>query len=192
MGMAKPAMAFGDGTLVGAVIDLARSAGLDPIVVVTGFHGDEVAAAVDDAARIIHNPDPGRGNMSSLLVGLDALGEVDAVVVLLSDMPLVETSTIEALNRGLLESEAACGWTCYSDGRGHPIAFAPRGIEAIGGLSGTKALWPWFESLGEDERYELVVADPLPADINTPADYDRLTTQQSTDNGRRKTEDMLP
>jgi molybdenum cofactor cytidylyltransferase len=183
MGAAKPAMPLGDSTLVGSVIATAHDAGLDPVIVVTGFHSDEVAEAVGGSADIVHNPDPGRGNMSSLLVGLGAVGEVDAVVVLLSDMPLVEPSTIEALCLGLLESNAVCGWTCYTDGRGHPIAFTSRGIEAIGGLSGTKALWPWFDSLGPDEGYGLVIDDTVPADINTPADYDGLTTQRSTENG---------
>jgi molybdenum cofactor cytidylyltransferase len=144
------------------------------VIVVTGFHGDEVAQAVGDSAEIARNPDPGRGNMSSLLVGLGVIDEVDAVVVLLSDMPLVEPSTIEALCLGLLESGALCGWTRYTDGRGHPIAFTPGGVEAIGGLSGTKALWGWFDSLRDDERYDLVVDSVRPPDINTPDDYDNV------------------
>ncbi|MEN8239841.1 MAG: nucleotidyltransferase family protein [Actinomycetota bacterium] len=175
MGAAKPALPFGNTTLVGSVVGTAHEAGLDPVVVVTGFHHEEVAAAIGGSARIERNPDPGRGNMSSLLVGLDAVVGVDAVVVLLSDMPLVEASTIEALCRGLIESQAGCGWTRYTNGRGHPIAFTPEGVESIGGLSGTKALWPYFDSLGDDERYELVVDDVRPPDINTPDEYDNLT-----------------
>jgi len=174
MGVAKPALPFGDSTMVGAVIDVAKSAGLDPVVVVTGFHADEVADAVGDSAMIARNSDPGRGNMSSLLVGLDATGDVDAVVVLLSDMPFVDASTVVALCQGLIDSDANCGWTSYTDGRGHPIAFTPNGIEAIGSLSGTKALWPYFDSLGTDEGYELVIDDTVPSDINTPDDYDDL------------------
>ena len=177
MGVAKPAMPFGDTTLVGSVIAVARDADLDPVVVVTGFHRDEVAEAVGTSADVVHNPDPGRGNMSSLLVGLDALGDVDATIVLLSDMPLVEASTIEALCRGLLDSDAVCGWTRYTDGRGHPIAFTPEGVEAIGELSGTKALWPYFDSLGDDERFEVVVDAMKPLDINSPDDYDNLTSR---------------
>jgi molybdenum cofactor cytidylyltransferase len=183
MGVAKPAMPLGDSTLVGSVIATAHDAGLDPVIVVTGFHSDEVAEAVGDSADIARNPDPGRGNMSSLLVGLGAIGDADITVVLLSDMPLVEASTIEALCAGLLESTAVCAWTRYTDGRGHPIAFTSRGIEAIGGLSGTKALWPWFDSLAAGEGYEMVIDDTVPADINTQADYDGLTTQRSTENG---------
>ncbi|MCL1601598.1 MAG: nucleotidyltransferase family protein [Actinomycetia bacterium] len=192
MGVAKPAMPVGEGTMVGAVIDVARSAGLDPVVVVTGFHRDEVAEAVGDTASLVHNPEAASGNMSSLLVGLGEIGDADITVVLLSDMPLVEASTIEALCRELVASEAMCGWTQYTDGRGHPIAFAPRGIEAIDTLSGTKALWPFFDSLEDDERYELFVDEARPLDINTPADYQNLTTQRSPENGERKTENPPP
>ena len=184
MGVAKPALPFEDTTLVGSVIRIASAAGLDSVVVVTGFHSVEVAEAVGDSAEIVRNPDPSRGNMSSLLVGLDAVHDVDAVVVLLSDMPLVEPSTVEALCRGLIESGAACGWTRYTDGRGHPIAFTPQGMEAIGGLEGTKALWPFFDSLGDDERYELTIDSVRPHDINSPDDYQNLTTQRSTEDGR--------
>jgi molybdenum cofactor cytidylyltransferase len=174
MGVAKPAMPFGEGTMVGAVIDIARSAGLDPVVVVTGFHKRAVEAAVGGSADTVPNPDPGRGNMSSLLVGLDAVGDADVTVVLLSDMPLVEVSIIDALCQGLLGSGAICGWTRYKDGRGHPIAFTPKGVEAISGLTGTKALWPWFDSLSDDERYELVADGTRPLDVNSPDDYDDL------------------
>jgi molybdenum cofactor cytidylyltransferase len=188
MGVAKPAMPFGDSTMVGAVIDIARSASLDPVVVVTGFHREAVEAAVGDSADTVPNPDPGRGNMSSLLVGLDAVGDTDVTVVLLSDMPLVEPSTVEALCQGLLGSGGLCSWTRYKDGRGHPIALTRAGVEAIGGLSGTKALWPWFDSLADDEWFELIVDGMKPPDINTPDDYHKLTTRRSSENGKRKTE----
>ena len=176
MGVAKPAMALGDSTLVGSVIATAHEAGLDPVIVVTGFHSDAVAEAVGNSADIARNPDPGRGNMSSLLVGLGAIGDADITVVLLSDMPLVEASTIEALCVGLVGSDAICGWTRYKDGRGHPIAFTRGGVREIGGLSGTKALWPWFDSLGDDEWHELVVDGMRPPDINTLDDYEQLVS----------------
>ena len=192
MGVAKPAMPFGDSTMVGAVIDVARSAGLDPVVVVTGIHRDAVAEAVGVTAPLVHNDDAASGNMSSLLVGLGAIGDADVTVVLLSDMPLVEASTIEALCMGLIDSEANCGWSRYEDGRGHPIVFTRGGIREIGGLSGTKALWPWFDSLGDDEGYELVVDGMRPPDINTLDDYQNLITQRPTKNGERKTENFSP
>lgn len=176
MGAAKPALAFGDTTLVGAAIRTAREAGLEPVVVVTGYHHQDVEAAVGDSAVVVRNPDPDRGNMSSLLLGIDAVHGVDVVVVLLSDMPGVAAPTVDALWNGLLESGAGCGWTRYADGRGHPIAFTPEGIEAIGGLSGTKALWPYFDTLGDDERYVVVVDGPRPSDINTPTDYKKLVS----------------
>jgi molybdenum cofactor cytidylyltransferase len=174
MGVAKPALPFGESTMVGAVVDIARSAGLDPVVVVTGFHRDEVASAIGDAAVVAHNDDAASGNMSSLLVGIGAAGDVDAVVVLLSDMPLVEVATVEALCRGLLASGAACAWTRYRTGRGHPIAFTRTGMRAIGGLRGEKALWPYFDALRADQLYELIVDSPRPVDINTTDDYRAL------------------
>ena len=192
MGEPKPALAYGTTTLIGAVICKAREAGLDPVVVVTGFHADAVAGAVGDAAAITHNPDPGRGNMSSLLVGAAAVKDAHAMIVLLSDMPAVETTVISALCLWLSESKAVCAWTRYSDGRGHPVAFTPKGIESIRGLSGTKALWPYFDSLADDERYELVVDGPRPSDINTPADYDESVARRTAGSRKWKPGDVPP
>ena len=175
MGAAKPAMPFGNKTLVGAVIDTAKAAGMDPVVVVTGFHRESVVAAVGDSARIAHNPDAASGNMSSLLVGIDAVGGVDAVAVLLADMPRVRAEVVNDLTRGLRESGRMVAWTQYSDGRGHPIALTTRGISAIRGLDGSKALWPFFDALKPKAVFEMAVEGARPADINTPADYKNAT-----------------
>ncbi len=179
MGEAKPALAFGETTLVGSVIDAAHTAGLAPIVVVVGNHARAVAAAVGSQARIVNNPDPSSGNMSSLLVGLHALDDHDAAVVLLADMPTVDPATIAALCDGLAASGAMCGWTVYDNGPGHPIAFTPEGIEAISHLSGTKALWPFFAALDDDQRFALAVAGDRPIDVNTQQDYQHLVASEA-------------
>ena len=175
MGVAKPAMPYGDTTLVGSVVTKAHKAGLDPVVVVTGFHGDEVAEAVGDSAEIARNPDPGRGNMSSLLVGLDAVGDVDAVVVLLSDMPGVEVTDIAAVRDCMRATGARFAWARYHDGRGHPVAMSAAGCSEIVGLTGTKALWPFFDRLDAGSYCEVKVDGPRPLDVNSPADYRALT-----------------
>lgn len=180
MGRPKPALAFGTSTMVGTVVDAAKVAELSPIVVVTGFHEPEVSGAVGSAARVVRNPNPGAGNVSSLLVGLDACGDVDGIVLLLGDMPNVKWELIRRLADGMTESESRAGWVEYRNGRGHPIALARSVFDDVRSLSGSKALWPLLSSLSEEDRFVVDVNEPCPMDVNTPEEYERLTRDLET------------
>jgi CTP:molybdopterin cytidylyltransferase MocA len=158
--------------MVGSVVDEARAAGMDPVIVVTGFHADDVETVVPSAATVVRNPDPGRGNMSSLLTGIATLRDVDAVVILLSDMPGVIATSISAVCTAVQTTDAMFAWTRYADGRGHPIAISSRGMGAIGHLVGEKALWPFFDSLDAATFVEVLCDGVRPTDVNTPEDYE--------------------
>jgi len=87
--------------LIAHVVDAARAAGLDPIVVVlppTGPLGDVELGPV----RRVMNPFPQEGLSSSVRLGLraldaDAADIVDAAVILPGDQPRVRADTIVAL-----------------------------------------------------------------------------------------------
>jgi molybdenum cofactor cytidylyltransferase len=177
MGRPKPALAFGSSTMVGAVVDAAETAELAPVVVVTGFHELEVSGAVGSVARVVHNPDPGAGNVSSLLVGMDACGDVDGIVLLLGDMPGVNWELIRQLAEGMTESGSRAGWVEYRNGRGHPLALARSVFGDVQSLRGPKALWPFLSSMEPADACVVRSDEPRPLDVNTPDDYRRLTGQ---------------
>jgi len=162
MGNPKQVLPYGSNTLVGTVVDTANRSLAEDVVVVTGFHNSEVAAAVGTSARIVHNSDAAAGNMSSLVVGIDSLAEIDGVVVLLSDMPRVASDTIDALVNGVVGS----------DGEGHPIVLRTSTFDVVRTLTGPKALWRYLESLDSDSLFVLAVDSSRPIDINTADDYD--------------------
>jgi CTP:molybdopterin cytidylyltransferase MocA len=161
--------------MIGTVIDTAFVAGLEPVVVVTGFRADEVEAVLPEDVRVVRNPDPGRGNMSSLLVGIQEAGDIDALVILLSDMPDVSSGSIEAVCAALAATEADFAWTQYTDGRGHPIAISADGAVVVRELRGTKALWPFFDSLDATTTVQVPAHFDRPVDVNTMDDYDIVT-----------------
>ncbi len=180
MGEPKQVLPFGDTTMIGAVVDAASRSRLQDLVVVTGFHHRRVEAAVGDRVRIARNPDPGRGNMSSLLVGLDAAGDVDGVVVLLSDMPQVSTGVIDGLIDGISSTGAAAGWVAYADGRGHPVALARAILPDVRRLEGPKALWSFLEGLDPEDVFVLRVGTDKPTDVNTREDYEEALTKRES------------
>lgn len=174
MGAPKPALEYGSSTLVGAVVSAAGDAGLDPVIVVTGFDEDAVTRAVGEMAETIENPHPEAGNLSSLLVGLEAVRYVGCVVVLLADMPQVDASVIRALAAGMASSGSLGGWVEYADEMGHPVALGRDAFEDVRTLTGPRSLWGYLSSLSESDRFVLNVDRPKPADVNTPEDYGGL------------------
>jgi CTP:molybdopterin cytidylyltransferase MocA len=161
--------------MVGAVVRAVAAADLAPVIVVTGFHGGVVGEAVGASARVVHNPHPESGNLSSLLVGLDALGDVDGAVVVLADMPGVQSEVVAALADGLIESESLGGWVEYADGWGHPLALVRSVFDDVRTLSGPRPLWPFLSSLRDEDTFILHVDSPRPIDVNTPEDHERVT-----------------
>ncbi|MBA2720858.1 MAG: NTP transferase domain-containing protein [Chloroflexi bacterium] len=86
-------------SLVGHVVDAARAAGLDPIVVVEPPGGAFDALDLGEVRRVV-NPSPSEGLASSVRLGLLALEHetgVDAAVILAGDQPLVRPEVIRSL-----------------------------------------------------------------------------------------------
>ena len=173
MGVPKPALPYGSTTIVGAVVRVANEAGLSPVVVVTGFHDDAVSGAVGGEAVIAHNPNPELGNVSSLLVGIDAVDDSQGAVLLLGDMPEVQPRLIASLCNGMGATACMAGWVEYRDGRGHPLAFGSSSFDELHTLTGSKALWPFLSSLPREETFVVRTDSLLPIDVNTPEDYVR-------------------
>ena len=170
----KQVLPFRDTTMVGAVVRAAeRSLAVD-ILVVTGFHREEVEAAVGTSVRLVHNPQARSGNMSSLIAGLDAVGDVDGVVVLLSDMPQVSSVVIDAVITGMSTSGARAGWVQYTDAGGHPVALSAASFADVRALVGPKALWRYLEALDASDVFAARVESDKPVDVNTSADYERV------------------
>ena len=74
-------------------------AGVDEVVVVTGFYHDRIEAAVQTfPVQVVRNEDPAAGQASSVRLGVEAVGErFDAVIMMLCDQPLVNAADITAL-----------------------------------------------------------------------------------------------
>lgn len=183
MGRAKQVLPYGSTTMVGAVVAAARASTVDDVVVVTGFHGSVVAAAVGESARIVENPEPAAGNMLSLVTGLNAVDDGCGVVVLLSDMPSVSVELVDALINGVHTSGADAGWVAYNDGSGHPIVLSPTTFADVRDLEGRKALWRHLRSFLPGRLFVLHVDSPKPIDVNTADDYEAVT-RRLRDQGR--------
>lgn len=171
------------GTFLSAAIHSLLLAS-DFVLVVVGNNETALAPIIyAEGASLVVNPDPSRGQFSSLQVGLHEVlnhGR-DAAMVTLVDRPPVGTATIQTL-RDAFESAEQNVWAVvpeFSGNHGHPYLVGREMMEAF--------LRVPAASIARDIEHEyqghiqyVRVDDPLVAmNINTPEDYAGLSTRPS-------------
>ena len=166
-GSPKQLARIGDRTMLATVIDVARRAGLAPILAVVP-PGIGVAPDVVPVA----NDQPSAGMSRSLRMGLAAIpADVEAAVILLGDQPTLPVETIRAL-LGAARSDRPVT-AVRAEGRiGPPILIRRDAFGLAQEAIGDEGL----RSILTDHP-ELVTAVELQAhlpDVDTPADLERL------------------
>jgi CTP:molybdopterin cytidylyltransferase MocA len=99
-------------------------AGVDEVVVVTGYAGREVERQVQSfPVTVVHNPSHAEGQEGSVRLGLAALsGEFDAVFVMPADLPLISSDDLTELIGAFKKRAAGHVVVPYVNGqRGNPI-----------------------------------------------------------------------
>jgi molybdenum cofactor cytidylyltransferase len=151
----------------------------DFVIVITGQNKAALApVAYANGAIIVVNPDPGRGQFSSLQVGLQEVlnrGR-DTAMITLVDRPPVNPATIDLL-RTAFETAAATTWAIvpeFSGRHGHPLVAGRELIEAFLQAPATASARD-IEHLHREHIQYVAVSDPFVAlNVNTPEDYAAL------------------
>lgn len=151
-------------------------ADLAPRVAVLGCEADAVEAALAGLGfEFVHNPDYASGQATSVSRGIEAVGEVDAVVIALGDMPTVGPESVAALV-DVYEAGGATALAAAHEGkRGNPVLFDRRYFEALQDVEGdTGGRQILLESAG---AALVETADPgVRQDVDTRADLEALRT----------------
>ena len=176
-GPPKQLAPFRGTTMLGWVVDQTRqAASLDEVVVVLGRAADQVREQVDfGTARVVENPVFGEGCASSYRAGIGALSsESAAIMIILGDLPGVTPEIIDRLAGAWRERETPIALCSYQGRLGHPMIFARSMFSQLVELHGDKAAWKLVE-MNAALIHEVQFNFPYPDDINTPADFERLT-----------------
>jgi molybdenum cofactor cytidylyltransferase len=170
LGRPKQLLPFGEGTLLGHVVGVARACAFDQLVVAIGGAADEVRAHVDlSGADVVVNDAYGEGCSSSIATALRVVEErCDVLVLMLGDQPGVTSETVAALLAG--RGDAPLAVCRYDDGRGHPIAFARDTFGALADLHGDKGVWRLLDQRAA-EVAEVRIEGAIPLDVDTEEDY---------------------
>jgi molybdenum cofactor cytidylyltransferase len=153
----------------------ALLAHVDDLVVVTGAGADAVHAALDGlAVRFADNPEPERGQGSSIAVGAAALhAETDAVIVALGDQPRLPPHVVPALIAAWRSTGRAIVAPVYRGVQGTPVLFAAEVVPELTALTGDAGARGVVAA--RPERVARVDFElTMPADVDTPEDFARL------------------
>ena len=172
MGTPKALLDFRGETFLDRLIRVLGSA-CDPVIVALGYHADQIRAAVKPGdVRFVTNPDPSRGQLSSLQTALAAIpSDADGFLFQPVDCPAPEPETVRRIVAALHSSGSVLVIPRYERQRGHPVA-ARREL-----ISEFLALPPEAQAKDVVHRhvnrtYYLDVDDPgILSDIDDPEAY---------------------
>jgi molybdenum cofactor cytidylyltransferase len=174
LGTPKQLLPYRDTTLLGATLKVARCAGFDQLIVTLGGGAEAVRDAVSlDGADIVTTEDSGSGCSASLRAALERVGPRSAgIVLMLGDQPCVTADTVR---RMIADGPGVDIMVCrYDDGIGHPFWLSRKVFGELRRLHGDKAVWKLVQS-GRHAVRDLPVDGPIPLDVDTWEDYQRLT-----------------
>jgi molybdenum cofactor cytidylyltransferase len=174
MGRQKLTLPLADGRpLVRAAVEQVLAGDPDDVVVVLGREAEAVASALRGLPiRTVINPRYAEGQSTSLRAGLDALAQgTEAAIVALGDQPLPHPRLLRQLVEAFRTSGRPIVAPVYRDGRGNPVLFASSVFDELRRVEGDRGGRPVIAR--DPERVAEVPVDaPMPADIDTPEDYE--------------------
>jgi molybdenum cofactor cytidylyltransferase len=178
MGRPKALLTAGDRTFIRRILDTLRDAGIADAVVVIRPGDEAIAEEIAAAAygRAMVNPQPERGQLTSLLAGLDAVErpDVSAVLVTLVDVPLISPATVRTLCERAPRSSAQIVRAVYGGRHGHPVIFKRPLFDALRRADpsvGAKAV------VRSATIEDVDTGDPaVVEDVDTPEDYRRVVS----------------
>jgi molybdenum cofactor cytidylyltransferase len=170
----KLLLPMGDGRpLVRLAVEQVLAAGVDDAVVVLGREAEAVALALAGLpVRTVVNPRFAEGQATSLRAGLDALSPgTEGAVIALGDQPLPDPTIIRRLVATFRASGRPVVVPVYRDGRGNPVLFAVALFDELRAVTGDRG-GRGVIARDPTRVAEVPVDAPMPADIDTPEDYE--------------------
>jgi molybdenum cofactor cytidylyltransferase len=165
-------------TFLAALVDTVQRGGVDDVVVVVGPSAD-VGAALPAAAlvRVVVNPEPSAGQLSSLVAALDVVDRpgLGAILVCPVDHALVTAATVRAILESHHSSRAPIVRPVHQGRHGHPVLFDRSVIDELRRADpsvGARAV----VHAHRDKCVDVTVDDEgTVSDIDTPEDFERAT-----------------
>ncbi len=180
LGKPKQLLQFQNQTLINGAVKAALAIRPEAVIVVSGFLHQELVTELETLPVIIsHNKNWSEGMGSSIEEGmkavnqLESLGEIEAVLFLLSDQPLITEEHLQKLiTQFYIDKRSTIIATGYAETQGVPAIFDKSLFPVLQNLPGNKGAQWLFKTYSE--QVSVVPFEGAAIDIDTQEDYDRL------------------
>jgi len=160
-------------------------AGVDEVVLVTGYHHIAVEQELEKLKplypiQVIRNEHPDEGQASSVRLGIENLGsDFDAVIMALSDQPLIDSQDIKSLIAAFKKRTAGeIILPMLNEQRGNPIILSGQVMKTIL-ASGKEIVCRNYMDQHPEFVYEWQTQnDHYVVDIDTPKDLEIISAQK--------------
>jgi len=177
MGRPKQLLRVHGETILGRILNEALDSELDKIFLILGYQANEIKRTLGQSLihgklQVIENRQYAQGISSSIIAGLSEIEEnYDHVMILLADLPHINSILINLLIFGYLESGLPIGAIQVKSKRSHPVIFGRalyRELRKLQGDVGAKSIFEKFSD-------RVCLVEPgfcyNDMDIDTPEDY---------------------
>jgi molybdenum cofactor cytidylyltransferase len=176
MGYPKALLPLGGHTFLMHILKTVQEIGLSNPVVILGKAADLIQPGILDWPALVRtNPDPDKGQLSSIQLGLSNLpSSAQAAMIWPVDQPAVSEDLIRNLARLFIQSEPMIAYPKYGDKRGHPAIFHRalfREFIAIPPGESPKSILLRHQ---QDTAELPTIEQATVQDIDTPEDYEAI------------------
>ncbi|MGW9686252.1 nucleotidyltransferase family protein [Flagellimonas sp. 2504JD1-5] len=177
-GEIKQLLPWGSSTLLENAVNQATGL-TENVYVVLGAYADEILESVSLNAEVIVNSEWQAGMGSSISFGLQHIlkkENPDALLMMVVDQPLIDTTFISQLSMDFTKNECKITATTYSDGAGVPAIFDNSLFSELKDLHsdfGARKIIKKYE-----ESLNLVDAAGKEVDVDTREKYNQITGKQ--------------
>ena len=180
LGQPKALLTIAGETFIERLVRILRAGGVDEVVLVVG--GRHASVLTQECERLdlkpVHNPDPQRGPVSSILCGMNKPGDWDLLLV----QPVDVIGISEEDVRQLIESRDRWpdhdAWILSHDmRRGHPVMVDRETVSALATEGGPEHLRALLSQPGMRLHHEVTENPLILEDVDDPQDWERIQSQ---------------
>ncbi len=173
MGKLKPLLKFKDKTFLEQIISVLKLSDVDRITVVLGAEAETIKESIDlSGTSVVVNKNYQRGQLSSLIVGIEDIPEeTEAILLCLVDAPFITKEVVNKIICKFKETDSPIIVPVFNKERGHPTLFS-RSLfnELLNAPEEQGARYVLYSN--EEKILELETSESgILVGINTPEDY---------------------
>jgi len=176
LGRPKQLVKFKGKPLLQHTIDLVEKLDFNKKILVLGSHEDLILNEVDiKNFEVVQNPEWEKGMAGSIKIGLQELArdtELEHILLLLSDQPMLTTEYMQRLSMAHVYQKPMATYSKYGSELGVPAIFSKSAftfLENLKGDQGAKKL-----TMNADFVYRTIEFEQGGFDIDTEADVEKL------------------